>query len=126
MSTEMKINFDKIQRDLLSKSIKNINKAMDVVESSIEEKSPVDTWDYIKWNKRIDAKLTWNKVVWELFNDSENAENVEFGWRTTEVNWYKWRKKWWPKIYTWVWARTYTRSYDEKQSEALKIIKELW
>lgn len=90
--------------------------------------SPVDTWKFLKWNKRVLAKKVWEKVIWEVYNDSEDAYNVENWWRKTSVNWHKNRKKWWPVIFTWIWSNTYLRTFLEKRKELKNnlIKKILW
>lgn len=116
--------FEKYLKNLENSLVVGINEALGVLEKDIENKSPVDTGDYISWNKRDSAKREWDKVVGSVFNDSKNATNVEFGWRKTEVNRHKNRKQWWPVIYRGVGARVYTRSLDENESKVRKILED--
>lgn len=104
---------------------KEINSELIELYSDVLQKSPVDTWEYLKWNKVIKAQKKWSLIVWEVINDSVNAENVEFGWRKSEVNWHKWRLKGWPVIFTWVGARVFIRVYDENKDRILKKFKNI-
>lgn len=100
-----------------------VNISLAVLEKEIEAKSPVDTGDYISWNKRQDAKREWMDIVGSVYNDSKNSFNVEYWWRKSPVNRHKNRKQWWPVIHTWVGARVYTRTRDEKESLVKKILQ---
>jgi hypothetical protein len=55
---------------------------------------------------------------------------VEVWFRSTPVNWYKNRKKWWPVILpNSQGARVYTRSFTENEQEIKNILKskiKLW
>lgn len=92
------------------------NLAKGKIKQSIKEKSPVDTWEYIAWNKDSWVITKWDTVSIDLYNDSRYAKEVEFWFRSAPVNWHKNRRAWWPVIYRWVWARVYTRTIDENRT----------
>ena len=117
---------DKIEKQL----VEGINDSTIILLSDIIQKSPVDSWKYLKWNKRKTASKEWNKIIWKVYNDCEYAEDVEVWFRSTPVNWYKNRKKWWPVILpNSQGARVYTRSFTENEQEIKNILKskiKLW
>lgn len=100
-----------------------VNEWLKILEKSIEEKSPLDTGEYIDWNKKTEATKYWNKIVWRVYNDCDYAKNVEYWFRSTPVNWHKNRRLWWPIIHTGIGARTYSRTYDEKRDSVMNILK---
>lgn len=114
--------FEKYIKTLKWKLTKWVNKALDVLDKSIEAKSPVDTGEYIAGNKRMNADKKSNKIVWEVYNNSDYGYQVEYWFVSKQLNWHKNKKLWWPVIYTWVWARTYTRTRDEKEKEVKDIL----
>ena len=99
-----------------------VNKGLDVLDKSIEEKSPVDTGDYIRGNRRTNAQREGSKVVWLVFNDSDYGYEVEFWFRGTPVNRHKNRKAGWPVIYRGVGARVFSRSSDENEKQIIDIL----
>lgn len=104
---------------------KEVNSELFDLFWDVLQKSPVDKWNYIKWHKVQKAEKQKDLIIWEIFNQSEEASNVEFGWRSTAVNWHKNRKKWWPIIFTWVGARVYTRVFEENKDRILKKFKNI-
>lgn len=113
----MKIDLGKYAKQYEKELEKRINESTVTLLWDVIQKSPVDTWEYLKWNKRQLAQKEWDKIIWVVYNDSDNAENVEFGWRKSSVNWHKNRRKWWPVIFEWIGANVYLRSYLEKRDE---------
>ena len=112
-----KIDLSKYAKQYEKKANETINEATIELLWEVIKKSPVDTWEFLKWNKRELAKKEWDKIVWSVYNDSKNANNVENWWRVTEVNWHKNRKAWWPVIHTWIWATPFLRTYLEKREK---------
>lgn len=113
----MKIDLGKYAKKFEKELEKRINESTIELLGDVIQKSPVDTWEYLKGNKRQLAKKEWNKIVWVVYNDSENAENVEEWWGARKVNRWKFRKKWWPVIHEGTWAKVYLRAYLEKRDE---------
>lgn len=101
-----------------------VEQALDILDKSVEEKSPVDTGEYIRGNRRENAKLEGTKVVGWVYNDSPNAQEVEFGFRRTPVNRHKNRRQGWPVIYRGVGARVMTRSADENDQQIRNILSD--
>jgi len=125
MSTSFDIKT--IIKQLDNNAIKAVNKSLEYLEIKIDEKTPIDSWEYQRWNKKLEARKIWESIIGVLYNDSKNSEEVEYWFRKTPVNWHKHKKRWWPVIYTWVWARVYTRTFDLEQENVINIIKkQLW
>ncbi len=124
----MKIDLGKYAKQYEKELEKRINESTIELLGDVIQKSPVDTWDYLKGNKRQLAKKEGNKIVWVVYNDSDNAENVEEGWGAREVKRHKFRNKWGPVIYEGAWAKVYLRAYLEKRDEIKNKIKKkiLW
>ena len=123
------IDFSKIEKNIDSKIKLWINKATSYLKDKVDEKTPEDTFELIKNNKRELAKKEWDRYVWEVLNDTEYALYVEYGIWWEQYNYYKnsWRKGWWSPFYKWVWARMFTRTSDEEESEVYNIInKTIW
>lgn len=103
----------------IEKAIKNwINKATDYLLEKVKEKSPEDTKEYIKWHKIEKATNYWNRIKWSVYNDMEYAQEVEYWFRKSPVNWSKQNGDF---LIRWVWARVYTRTGDQEE----KTIKDL-
>jgi len=114
--------FEKYMKWLEQKLKQSVNKALSVLDNSIEQKSPLDTGEYMKWNKRSNAKRDGSKIVWEVYNDSSYWYQVEYWFRSSPVNRHKNRRSWWTVIYRGVGARVYTRTKDEKEQEIKTIL----
>lgn len=114
--------FEKYLKDLENRLRWWVDKGLDILDKSIEEKSPVDTGEYIRGNRRENAKKEWSKVIGVVFNDSSYWYEVEYWFRQKPVNRHKNRKAGWPVIYRWVGARVYTRSADENQKQITDIL----
>ena len=123
-----KIDLSRFAKEYEAKLTPAINNATLTLLAEVIQKSPVDTWAFLKWNKRQLARKEGDKIVWSVYNDSELAFEIENGFRKTEVNWHKWRKKGWPVIFRWVWATPFLRTYIEKREEIINNIKKevLW
>lgn len=119
----MKIDFNKINWSIEKAITDWINQATEYLLVKVKEKSPEDTKEYIKWHKIEKANNYWNRIKGAVYNDMEYAQEVEFWFRSTPVNWYKNRKWWWPKIYTWIGARPYTQVADIYEKDIINIIK---
>lgn len=122
---EFKIDLDKYVKKI-DKNIKNnINLALEVLKDWVDEKTPEDTKTLL-WNTKIEkAKDEWNKIVGKVSNDTEYAIYVEL-WVWDRA--YNYHKPKWTQFYTWIWARMFTRTADEKENEVIKIVskKILW
>ena len=110
--------FEKYLNFIEKKTNNTLQSLQKKLNESIDAKSPVDIWTYIKWNK---SEINKNKL--DVFNDSEESVKVEYGWRKKAVNWHK---KDWTIIYTGIWARVYTRTIDEKEEEISKQLKKIF
>lgn len=104
-----------------------INDWLEVFERDIERFSPVDTGEYIDWNNKTNAIQIWSQIKGSVFNNSENANEVEYWFRSTGVNWSKQGGS--PIVEQWVGARVYTKSFDFNEKEVTRIINnkiDLW
>lgn len=122
MRVKVSVNLSKYKDIYDKKIINNINESLEVLEQSIDEKSPVDSWDYIKHNRKFKATKLWAKIIWSVYNDDPKAVNVEYWFRSSPVNW---SKKDWKTMYTRTGARVYTRTIDEKENEIKKILSKI-
>lgn len=114
----IKINFDSLHKEVLQAVDKAINDSLDILETSIEEKTPVKTWKYEEGHKKTKAHKVNNKIVWEVYNDMEYAKEVEYWFRKSPVNWHRN----WEIIYNWIGARVYTRTLDENEKKIKDLI----
>lgn len=119
------VNLKKYVKQIEDNIKKEMNSNLFDLYWEVLQNSPVDKWIYIKWHRVSKAEKQWDLIVWEVFNQSEEAANVEFGWRSTAVNWHKNRKKGWPIIYTWIWSRVFTRVYENNKDRILKKFKNI-
>ena len=130
MATRFDINvFSKeLMQDIEAKAIVWVNKALDYIEVEIDKRTPIDSWEYQRWNKIKKAEKIGNQIYWEAYNDSVYAENVEYWFSTKKLNWWKNKKKWWPMILAnSQGARTYTITADNESENIKNIIKkEIW
>ena len=114
--------------NIIEKQVKEwINDWLQILEKDIEINSPIDTGEYIEWNLKTEAIQVWTQIKGSVFNQSENANEVEYGFRSTGVTW---SKKWGsPIVEIWRWARVYTKAYDSNEKEIKRIIRKkinLW
>ena len=86
-------------KQLQQRAITAVDQWLDVLAQSIDAKSPVDTGTYIKSNKRNKAKIDWSKAIWEVYNDSKEAWEVEYWFSGKSVNRHKNRRAGGPVIY---------------------------
>ena len=94
-----------------------------VIDNDIWLGSPVDSGWYILWNRKK-TEIKDDKIVVDMYNNSENAWQVEYGFRSSPVNWSKSNGQF---ITRWVGARVYTRAYDENHIQVLNNIKKkIW
>lgn len=108
--------FEKYMQELEKRLKKWVNNWIKILAKSIEDKSPIDTGEYIDWNKEREAQKEWDKIVGYVYNNSENAQEVEFWFRGTPVNRHKNRRQWWKPIFNGVGARVFSRTSDEYHS----------
>jgi len=103
-----------------------INEWLDILLKSIDSKTPEDTKTLL-WNNEIEeAKTIWDTITWRVFNDKTPYWiYVEYWVWNKKYQYHK--PKWqpfWPKR---VWARMFTRWYDDSKKQILNIIKEsIW
>lgn len=119
------INFDKYITQIENNVKKEIDQELITLYWDIIQKSPVDKWVYLKWHKISKWEKVWSSIIWKIENNSDEAENVENWWRKSPVNWHKNRKKWWPIIFSWVWAKVYTRTYFENKDRIMTKFKNI-
>jgi hypothetical protein len=50
--------------------------------------SPVDTWEYQGSIASLWISEFPDKLVWTIISNDKKAENVEYGWRKSPVNWH--------------------------------------
>lgn len=95
-----------------------LNKWLAVLKNNIDVFTPEDTYELIENTKIIPAYREWNKIIWQVENDTEYAVIVEewvWQWENKRVyNYYKagWRRKWGTPFYTNAGARMFQRWLD--------------
>jgi hypothetical protein len=82
-------------------------------------KTPVDTWTYLKQNKKRPIRIENDKVIGEVVNEWEYSERVEYGFRSTAVNWHMNDGT----IFRNIWANTYQRAILKVKDRFIKRLK---
>ena len=101
------LDFNTLTRRIASRLRTGINRSSVIYKDFVEQISPEDTSDYVINHKIRPAKREWDTIVWSVYNDSEHAFWVEFGFRKSPVNWSKQDGV---TIYNWIWAKVYMRA----------------
>ena len=106
----------------IENNIKNsINEWLEVLKKSIDNKTPEDTKTLL-WNNEIKkATREWNYITWSVFNDKTPYWIFVEYWVQSKK--YNYNKPKWTIFYKWVWARMFTRWYDETKTQILNNIK---
>ena len=108
-----------------------INKSLEQLKESIIEKTPEDTWELIGNNKIEKAHMEGLGIVWSISNKTPYAWDVET-WFDNSVTFNYHRRNWNGRVayYRWwqakpgeLWARMYTRAYDELEQTIITNIK---
>jgi len=122
---------DQLVSIINSKVVAWINKSLYELKENIIEKTPIDTWD-LAWNNVIrPAKIIWDTVVGKIINETPYARDVETWFDDTKVFDYHKRQWWTRNIYYkagqdtpgHLWARMYTRAFDELKDKIVLNIK---
>ena len=114
-----------------SKVMRSINNSLEELKENIIEKTPIDTWELISNNEIEKAHMEWDVIVWRISNKTKYAWNVETWFDDTKVFDYHKREWWTRKIYYQagqetpghLWARMYTRAFDELKDKIVLNIK---
>lgn len=67
-----------------------------------QKNAPVKTGEYQKSIINLWVTEYPDKLVWTIISNDEKAENVEYGWRKTPVNWHL--ASWSIKTSKWAWV----------------------
>lgn len=114
-----KKEFEDFEKRLNQKLIKVVNDWLKDLKNSIDNKTPEDTKTLL-WNNDIsEATQIWNTIIWSIFNTTKYWIFVEY-W--VWWNKYKYNKPKWNIFYKWVWARMFTRWFDEEKPKILNNI----
>lgn len=116
MATNYSINLGKIIEE---QAIQAVKWTIEELYVEIQKKSPVRTWKYLSQHRILWIRKEWNRIIWEITNEGEYPEKVEFWWRKTAVNWHM--HDW--SIFHNKWAQTYQRALAKVKSN---FIKRLW
>ena len=116
--------FERYEKQMNSKIANAINKSLGVLKKSIDNKTPEDTKTLL-WNNDINsAHLDWDMIKWSVYNETPYGIYVEY-WVQARV--FKYNKPKWNIFYKWIWARMFTRWFDETKKEIISNIKNaLW
>lgn len=108
--------------DLTSAIVDGVNESLDMMKTSVDEKTPEDEKELLSKNKITPAQINGTVVIWIVSNDADHSIYVEFGrnklWKTN-----KYHKPKWSVFYTGIGARMYARTKLEKENEAKAIIQ---
>ena len=116
---------------LNNKVERGIDKSLRELRSNIIQKTPIDTWELVSWNEIEKAHLEWSSIVWRIFNNTPYAWDVETWFDNSEIfNYHKrnWDSRnvyyrWWQNTPGQLWARMYTRAFDELEKTIIINIK---
>lgn len=123
MWVKFKINTKDIIKWALDEVYPIIKYWTDEYYNDVRINSPVDTWEYKASNVNMWVRREWNnKIIWTVKNTDKKSKEVEFWFTHKAVNWHPT----WLPIYTWVWARVYTRAKDKIEKKLINKIKQLW
>ena len=120
MAIIWQINLGKYENIIEKSLIDWVNKWLEILKNTIDSKTPEDTKTLL-WNNKIkQAVPVWWVIKWSVENTTEYAIFVEYWVRWRDYNYHKPK---WSVFYTWVWARMFARSLDEKRQEITSVIK---
>ena len=104
----IKINIDGVKKQIDKEVESKLLLALEYLKNEVDENTPEDTKTLLKNNKIDEIFKVWTKIIWSISNDTEYAQYVEY-WVGRNFNYNK------PKgsiFYTWVWARMFTRTFE--------------
>ena len=115
--------FEKYESKLTGRLKNAINKSLETLKKSIDDKTPEDTKTLL-WNNQIkQAEVNWDEVRWKVYNDTEYWIYVEYWISWKDYNYHK------PKgsiFYSWIWDRMFTRWFDETKKQIITNIKKAY
>jgi len=122
---------DQLVATLNNKVERWINRSLEQLEWSIIEKTPEDTWELINNNEIEKAHFEWSSIVWRIVNKTPYAWDVETWFDNSVIfNYHKRRwgsrdvyYRWWQDTPGLLWARMFTRAFDELQQTIITNIK---
>lgn len=100
-----------------------INEALQVLKEDIDDKTPTKSKELIEGNEIENAKQNGSIISWKVINEVPHWKYVEYWVRWWNYNYHKWPPTNDSTIfYTWVWARMFSRGFEEKRNEIKSII----
>lgn len=115
--------FERYEKDLSKRIEWAVNKSLNTLKIAIDNKTPEDTKTLL-WNNKIDFAITiLDTTSWKIYNDTPYWLFVEY-WVMSKK--YNYNKPKWSIFYRWIWARMFTRWFDETKQEILNNIRNVW
>ena len=112
--------FESWEKQIENKIKNSINDWLDILKKSIDSKTPEDTKKLLLNNEIEKAVIEWDYIVWRVSNETPYWIFVEYWVQSTRFNYNKPK---WTIFYRWIWARMFTKWYDESKKEILNNIK---
>jgi len=116
----MKINIDfwKLQRVAEQKITEAMDTCLDIAKNELESRTPEDTWELVKWYKKVPPVKNWNIISGKIINKTKYWIYVEFWVKNKKYNYHK------PKgsvFYRGIGARMLTKTKDYKMAEFKRL-----
>lgn len=119
MSVKIELDVWVITKEMTSRVMTGINKALPVLLEELKRLTPEDTGNMLQSYVVKPAKVDWNTVIWEIGNTAWYAIYVEYGVGWVSFNYHK------PKgsvFFHWIGNRTFARAVDNTRSKIENII----
>lgn len=116
--------FEEFEKSLNDRLEKAINKSLETLKNSIDEKTPEDTKTLLGQTRIEQAKQSWNEIIGKVINDNtEYWLYVEYGVKNRAYNYHKPK---WSVFYSWIGARMFTRWFDDTKQEIINNINKAY
>ena len=122
------LQLDKIQDDIEKLITEGIDEVMEFAKEKLEEKTPEDTQELVKWYEIQETKRTGTLITGTILNRVPYGIYVEYGLSKEEGiptggKAFNYHKPKWVTFYRWVGARMVTKTYDQDQEDMSKILE---
>lgn len=114
-------NFEKARKDVIKELSKNVNLAGIYYEWEVKKNTPVKTWDLQNSIITWDVTNVWWKISVDVWTNLSYAWTVEY-WVWRRFNYHKWENV----FKTWIWARMFRDTLEEKKDNIKSIIINWW
>lgn len=123
------LQLDKFQDEIEKLITEGIDEVMEFAKAKLEEKTPEDTQELVKWYEIQETKKTGTLITWTILNRVPYGIYVEYGlskeeWIPTWGKPFNYHKPKGVTFYRWVGARMVTKTYDQDWDEMARILEE--